>query len=63
MCPKEIAGDNPPGQKTTQPAVQSHDLVGRNEEKIITRAKAPFKGKQFHTLADQDAYIRGILSQ
>ncbi len=56
-------GNNPPGQKTTQPAVQSDDLVARNEEKIITRAKAPFKGKQFKTLADQDAYIRGMLSQ
>jgi hypothetical protein len=60
---KEITGDNSSGQKTTQPAVQPDALVGRNEEKIITRAKVPFKGKQFHTLADQDACIRRILSQ
>ena len=60
---KEIAGNNPLGEKTTRSAVRPYALVGRSEEKIITRAKAPVEGKQFHAVADQDAYLREILSQ
>jgi len=59
---KEITEDSPPSQKTVQS--ETGDLVSKNEQKIITRAKAPLKGKgkRFESLADQDAYVRKILS-
>ena len=41
---------------------QPEDIVSKNEQKLIARAKAPVKGKRFRTLADQDAYVRRILS-
>jgi hypothetical protein len=57
-----IKEDAQTGRSGTVPIDQPDDLVTKNEQKIIARATAPLRGKGFRTLAEQDSYVRKILS-